>query len=316
MVSLHEGQGRTSTGLSGYLPWHEPSELDGEFAAKTGWNQLLDYIYGGAPTAVSSPDPEPEQLGLGQRLGKAAIFEYKKYVSPYLGGSCAYDPSCSQYAREAIEEHGLIEGSKMGFMRLISCNGHGGGGHDPVPHAHDHEEHHHHHEPLPQLWLEPPTGPVRSEPVRRLHRVLFGAAGVVGAVAGGLAGGLVGLVAGAGIGGTVGWQAGAGSMPEFESGLRDKYGQHKQESFSELTHLLTVPGSRLSKLLGSNWVSGFGGALAGGLMGALGGAFQNGRWFAQMGKLYGQHRAMDAVGEFPTHYHTAQILARDYHESV
>lgn len=318
MVSLHEGQGRTATGLSGYLPWHEPAQLEGEFAAQTGWNQLLDYIYAGQAETASQPATETEPLGLGQRLGKAAIYEYKKYVSPYLGGSCAYDPSCSQYTREAIEEHGLIEGSKLGFMRLISCNGHGGGGHDPVPHAHDHchEEHDHHHQPLPQLWLQPPSTPARSEPVRRLHQVLFGAAGVVGAVTGGLAGGLVGLVAGAGLGATVGWKAGSGSLPGFEAELRAKYGQHKQESFSGLTHLLTVPGSRLSGVLGSNWLSGFGGAVAGGLMGALGGAFQNGRWFAEMGKLYGQHRAMDAVGEFPTHYHTAQILARDYHESV
>ena len=58
---------------------------------------------------------------------------YKKHMSPVLGSSCIYTPTCSEYTMEAIEEYGCIKGSFMGFCRILRCNPLAKGGYDPVP---------------------------------------------------------------------------------------------------------------------------------------------------------------------------------------
>lgn len=62
---------------------------------------------------------------------------YKWILSPMLnyffGPSCRYEPSCSTYMIQAIEEWGPIRGGWLGLKRIISCNPWGGHGHDPVP---------------------------------------------------------------------------------------------------------------------------------------------------------------------------------------
>ncbi len=58
---------------------------------------------------------------------------YQRAISPSLGNLCRYEPSCSHYAYEAIERHGLLKGSWLGFRRLSRCHPLGGRGHDPVP---------------------------------------------------------------------------------------------------------------------------------------------------------------------------------------
>lgn len=69
------------------------------------------------------------------------ISAYQKTVSPdhsqlgkrrYPYGYCRYYPSCSEYSKQAIVEHGLIKGVIMGFYRIIRCNPFSKGGHDPV----------------------------------------------------------------------------------------------------------------------------------------------------------------------------------------
>jgi len=54
---------------------------------------------------------------------------------------CRYTPSCSEYAKEAIEEHGSITGTWMGVRRVLRCNPFGSSGYDPVP-AGKHEPKH------------------------------------------------------------------------------------------------------------------------------------------------------------------------------
>ena len=59
---------------------------------------------------------------------------YKTLVSPLLGPSCRFYPTCSHYAAQAIEKHGVPRGLLLGVGRIIRCNpwfGHGGC--DPVP---------------------------------------------------------------------------------------------------------------------------------------------------------------------------------------
>lgn len=57
---------------------------------------------------------------------------YQKFVSPVLGKNCRFYPSCSQYAKEAVEEHGL-KGVGMSALRFVRCNPLFKGGYDPVP---------------------------------------------------------------------------------------------------------------------------------------------------------------------------------------
>ena len=61
---------------------------------------------------------------------------YKFIISPLLGQSCRYLPTCSEYSIEALKEFGLIKGSLMSFKRILSCHPikilGGGDGFDPV----------------------------------------------------------------------------------------------------------------------------------------------------------------------------------------
>jgi hypothetical protein len=58
---------------------------------------------------------------------------YQYTLSPYIGRSCRYTPTCSVYSIEAIKKHGAIKGSWLAAKRVGSCNPWGGSGYDPVP---------------------------------------------------------------------------------------------------------------------------------------------------------------------------------------
>lgn len=58
---------------------------------------------------------------------------YSLLVSPFLGAHCRFYPSCSRYAREAIEHHGCLRGSWLAAARLCKCHPFHPGGCDPVP---------------------------------------------------------------------------------------------------------------------------------------------------------------------------------------
>ena len=57
---------------------------------------------------------------------------YKFFISPLLGHSCRYLPTCSEYSIEALEKFGLIKGAFMSIKRILSCHPWGKGGFDPV----------------------------------------------------------------------------------------------------------------------------------------------------------------------------------------
>ncbi len=65
----------------------------------------------------------------------ALLRAYQYLLSPWVGGSCRYWPTCSEYAREAIERHGAARGAYMAAARLARCHPYGAGGVDPVPSA-------------------------------------------------------------------------------------------------------------------------------------------------------------------------------------
>ena len=57
---------------------------------------------------------------------------YKFFISPLLGNSCRFAPTCSDYSIEALKTYGFLRGLFLSFKRIISCNPWGGSGFDPV----------------------------------------------------------------------------------------------------------------------------------------------------------------------------------------
>ena len=68
-----------------------------------------------------------------KRLGLVLIRGYQRLISPILGSRCRYYPTCSDYAYEAVDRHGLFKGFWLAARRLGRCNSAGGKGYDPVP---------------------------------------------------------------------------------------------------------------------------------------------------------------------------------------
>jgi len=63
----------------------------------------------------------------------AFIRIYQRAISPGIGNVCRFEPSCSHYAYEAFERHGLLRGLWLTGRRLASCRPYGRSGYDPVP---------------------------------------------------------------------------------------------------------------------------------------------------------------------------------------
>ena len=66
-------------------------------------------------------------------LALILIRTYKAAVSPYLPSMCRYEPSCSDYAADAVEQHGVARGVLLALGRLARCHPGRAGGYDPVP---------------------------------------------------------------------------------------------------------------------------------------------------------------------------------------
>jgi putative membrane protein insertion efficiency factor len=58
---------------------------------------------------------------------------YRRWISPLLGVNCRFYPTCSRYAMDAIEKHGVTKGSWLAARRLGKCHPYHAGGVDPVP---------------------------------------------------------------------------------------------------------------------------------------------------------------------------------------
>jgi len=58
---------------------------------------------------------------------------YRFFLSPWLGSSCRFEPTCSAYSLQALEAHGAAAGTYWTLARLVRCHPWCEGGHDPVP---------------------------------------------------------------------------------------------------------------------------------------------------------------------------------------
>ncbi|MEY3611296.1 MAG: putative rane protein insertion efficiency factor [Pseudomonadota bacterium] len=68
-----------------------------------------------------------------QRLLMGMVRGYRLLLSPWLGSSCRFEPTCSAYALQALDQHGAAKGSYLMVHRLVRCGPWCKGGHDPVP---------------------------------------------------------------------------------------------------------------------------------------------------------------------------------------
>jgi uncharacterized protein len=67
------------------------------------------------------------------RLLVVLVAAYRYALSPMLGRSCRFHPSCSEYAQEALERHGALRGIWLALRRIGRCHPWHRGGYDPVP---------------------------------------------------------------------------------------------------------------------------------------------------------------------------------------
>ncbi|PIP81196.1 MAG: membrane protein insertion efficiency factor YidD [Gammaproteobacteria bacterium CG22_combo_CG10-13_8_21_14_all_40_8] len=68
---------------------------------------------------------------------------YQIFISPFLGARCRFYPSCSSYAIQAFETHGVVRGFWLTLKRLGKCQPLSQGGFDPVPPVHTNCSHSH-----------------------------------------------------------------------------------------------------------------------------------------------------------------------------
>jgi putative membrane protein insertion efficiency factor len=78
-------------------------------------------------------NPIAALIRLPQTLLIGLVRAYRLLLSPWLGSSCRFEPSCSAYSVQALQQHGAAVGSYLTLRRLARCQPWCKGGHDPVP---------------------------------------------------------------------------------------------------------------------------------------------------------------------------------------
>ena len=74
-------------------------------------------------------------LAIPQQGLMVLVKGYRLLLSPWLGSGCRFEPTCSSYSLEALQQHGAMRGSYLTLRRLARCQPWCDGGHDPVPPA-------------------------------------------------------------------------------------------------------------------------------------------------------------------------------------
>lgn len=72
-------------------------------------------------------------MGVAASTLRGMIRFYQLCLSHFFTGSCRYLPGCSEYALQAVAEHGALRGGWLGLRRVLRCHPWGGEGYDPVP---------------------------------------------------------------------------------------------------------------------------------------------------------------------------------------
>jgi len=80
---------------------------------------------------VSPPDRDKPTLAAA--MAAQLVRAYQLLISPVLGPRCRFHPTCSEYAREALQRFGLLRGGWLSIRRIVRCQPFCDGGYDPVP---------------------------------------------------------------------------------------------------------------------------------------------------------------------------------------
>lgn len=75
------------------------------------------------------------EVTIVRRLALLPVFFYRRVIGQFLPRVCRFHPSCSSYALEAVERHGVVKGYGLTLRRLLRCHPFDPGGFDPVPGA-------------------------------------------------------------------------------------------------------------------------------------------------------------------------------------
>ena len=78
-------------------------------------------------------EARPTEPSLPVKLLLLLIRAYQVLISPLLGPSCRFPPSCSRYTAECLQLHGAARGSYLGLRRVLRCHPWNPGGYDPPP---------------------------------------------------------------------------------------------------------------------------------------------------------------------------------------
>jgi len=84
------------------------------------------------PATLRAGTPRPGARP-GARIMVLLIRAYQHLAPPLARGHCRFTPSCSEYARESVERHGLPRGLALALSRIARCHPLGASGYDPVP---------------------------------------------------------------------------------------------------------------------------------------------------------------------------------------
>ncbi len=110
--------------------WHE--------TWTAAWNAYAGQLWGGVVVSIKAEE------SLTTRLALFPVRLYQRWISPVLPRSCRYYPSCSAYAVESIQVHGVLKGTILATWRLLRCNPLTRGGVDHVPEPGQWRYHHPH----------------------------------------------------------------------------------------------------------------------------------------------------------------------------
>lgn len=112
----------------------------GQWPRPHGRISKLPYkVFSVTQTSLGHPSASTGAVSVPARAARhvvvALLLAYKAGISPALPTCCKFQPTCSVYAREAVERFGVIRGLWMAAKRIFRCRPFAPGGHDPVPDA-------------------------------------------------------------------------------------------------------------------------------------------------------------------------------------
>jgi putative membrane protein insertion efficiency factor len=251
-------------------------------------------------------------------LGNKFIEKYQQHISGSLASErdydCKYTPSCSEYTHQAIEEHGMVNGGVMGFMRMMRCHVTAKGGFDPVvPKDQEGLErdfvpaHMNYQYESADKIMSYAKAPAASRDRSKVsgeseigHRSIREAVSdglrstLAGActLAGGLAGGMLFSVVGAGLGGWLGTEAGLNKIDDVNAKIAQKYSPESVYGFAKIENAVAKPSYLLNRYIaeetGSRTAASIAGGFLGGPVGVVVGGWKGFQAGMKTGKQYGR----------------------------